>query len=362
MSSANMWSRTVLSERLRLKYPILQAPMAGGPATPELVSAVSNAGGLGCLGLGYSSPKAIAEAIAAVRRLSDWPFAVNLFAPESRTVTLEQIERGRSGLRPILDDLGLPPSFGAVVAVESFDEQLAVVLEARVPVLSFTFGTLSGAHMAALKGKGAFIIGTATTVKEGRVLEASGVDAVVGQGAEAGGHRGTFASGSDQGMIGSLALVPALADALSCPVIAAGGIMDARGVIAALALGAAGVQMGTAFLATRESGAPEAHKQALRDAGDVDATAITTVISGRSARGIKNRFMDAVDPETVLPYPSQHFLTRELRAIAAKQNRPEYMAMWAGQGRVVAGDVSAAALIEQIAKDAPALVSQLYGA
>ena len=135
--------------------------------------------------------------------------------------------------------------------------------------------------------------------------------------------------------------------------------MDARGVIAALALGASGVQMGTAFLATKESGAHEAHKRALLNASDVDQTAITTVISGRSARGIKNRFMDVVDPETVLPYPAQHFLTKDLRSIAARENRPEYMSMWAGQGKLVFRDMPAAALIEKIAMDAPLVVSLL---
>ena len=160
--STDMWSRTVLEKSVSgLKYPIFQAPMAGGAATPELVSAVSNAGGLGCLGLGYSPPKAIREAIAAVRRLSDRPFAVNLFAPESWSVTSEQIERGRHGLRPVHEDLGLPASCGALATAEDFDEQLAVVLEARVPVVSFTFGSLSTAHMTALKGNGAFIVGTA---------------------------------------------------------------------------------------------------------------------------------------------------------------------------------------------------------
>ena len=205
-------------------------------------------------------------------------------------------------------------------------------------------------------------MGTATNVAEAVALERAGVDAVVAQGSEAGGHRGTFAGDVDAGMVGTIALVPQIADAVKVPVIASGGIMDGRGVAAALALGASGAQLGTAFLSCDEAGIPAAYKQAILDAGESD-TRITRAFSGRPARGIVNRFMTEVgnagDADAILPFPLQNTLTRPLRAAAAKAGRPEFLSLWAGQGLRLARREPAAALVKRLAEETDTVLRRL---
>jgi nitronate monooxygenase len=206
------------------------------------------------------------------------------------------------------------------------------------------------------------LMGTATTVEEAVLLERAGVDAVVLQGSEAGGHRGTFATSFEQGMVGTLALVPQAADAVKVPVVASGGIMDGRGIAAALALGAAGVQMGTAFLTCAEAGIPEAYKDAILAARE-HQTRVTRAFSGRHARGIVNRFMTEVDrPEmadAILPFPLQNALTRPLREAAAKQGRAEFLSLWAGQGLRLARRQTAASLMARLAAETEAAIGRL---
>ena len=207
-----------------------------------------------------------------------------------------------------------------------------------------------------------FLMGTATNVEEAVALERAGVDAVVAQGAEAGGHRGTFAGDVDAGMVGTIALVPQIADAVKVPVIASGGIMDGRGIAAALALGASGVQMGTAFLACDEAGIPEAYKQAILAARESD-TRVTRAFSGRPARGIVNRFMTEVErgagADAILPFPLQNALTRPLRAAAAKAGRAEFLSLWAGQGVRLARRESAASLVARLANETGSVLQRL---
>jgi nitronate monooxygenase len=199
-----------------------------------------------------------------------------------------------------------------------------------------------------------FLMGTATNVEEAVALERAGVDAVVAQGAEAGGHRGTFAGDVDAGLVGTIALVPQIADAVKVPVVASGGIMDGRGIAAALALGASGVQMGTAFLTCEEAGVPAAYKQAILDARESD-TRITRAFSGRAARGIVNRFMTEVEraggANAILPFPLQNALTRPLRSAAAKADRAEFLSLWAGQGVGLARRESATSLVRRLADE-----------
>lgn len=352
---------TELTRKLGVRHPIIQAPMAGGTTTPELVAAVSGSGGLGSLGAAYMSPAAIREAIAQVRALTGMPFAVNLFVPTDYEADPKSIERSRELLEAYRRELGVaePPLPESPVTAryrEDFDAQLAVVIEERVPVFSFTFGSLPEATVRRLKEQGATVIGTATTVEEGEHLEATGVDAVAAQGAEAGAHRGTFLGGFEASMVGTVALVPQLVDALGIPVIASGGIMDGRGLAAALCLGAQAAQMGTAFIVCEESGAPEAHKAAILEATD-DATAITRAFSGRPARGIRNRFLlELAGRDTELPlFPIQNALTRDIRGAAARQDRPEFMSLWAGQAARLArrtGGLRAADLVREVTEDA----------
>lgn len=362
-----MWSKTALTEKLGITYPIIQAPMAGGTDTPSLVAAVSMAGGLGSIGAAYSSPEQIRALIKEVRRLCDRPFAVNLFIPgatKPAAATAEELERVSAALKPFREELGVSIAPEAAPPSPSFEEQLAVVLEERVPVFSFTSGALAGERVRELKARGVVVLGTATTVREGVILAESGVDGIIGQGSEAGGHRASFASPVERSLIGTMALVPRLVDRVGIPVIAAGGVMDGRGIVAAIALGAAAVQMGSAFVSTTESGAPQGYKDALLRGGDDDVTTLTSAYSGRPARGRRNRFMDEMErrPDAILAYPLQSGLTRDIRQAAAKKDVPDLMPLWAGQGPARRVERSAAELIVELVREAEEVVSRLRGA
>ncbi len=246
----------------------------------------------------------------------------------------------------------------------SFDAQLAAVLDSGAAAFSFTFGLPSKDGMAAAKARGVIVLGTATTVDEAVTLEKAGVDAVVAQGGEAGGHRGTFSGDFDANLVGTIALVPQAVDAVKVPVIASGGIMDGRGIAAALALGAAGVQMGTAFLICDESGISEAYRQAILSARE-NETRVTRAFSGRPARGIVNRFMAEVehasDAPPVLPFPVQNALTRPLRTAAAKAGRAEFLSLWSGQAIRLARRQKATALVARLASETEAAITALRG-
>jgi nitronate monooxygenase len=356
---------TAILQRLGLAHPIIQAPMAGGGDTPALVAAVSDAGGLGSIGAAYLSPDAIEETAAAVRKATDRPFAINLFAPMTppdRPDPKAAIDRAA----PFYAELGLDPPGAPALPADSFDDQLDACLDSGAAVFSFTFGVLAGEAIAAIKARGMMLLGTATTVEEATVLEAAGVDGIFAQGSEAGGHRGSFAgdpaSTFTRGMIGTMALVPQIVDAVALPVIASGGIMDGRGIAAALALGASAVQMGTAFLVCAEAGVPDAYKDAII-AAEPGATRITRAFSGRPARGIENRFMRAVEEPgrdaAVLPFPYQNALTRPLRTAAAKTGRAEFLSLWAGQGLGLARRQSAAELMDRLIEETEAAIAGL---
>jgi nitronate monooxygenase len=354
--------RTALTRRLGVTHPIIQAPLAGGGDTPDLVGAVCEAGALGFVGASYLTPPQIVEACRAVRARTARPFGINLFAP----LPAPEVPRDP---RPALDrvalfyaELGLPQPALPVSGGYSFDEQLSAALEGGACVFSFACGLRPASATEAIKARGMFLIGTATTVEEAKALERAGVDAVVAQGSEAGGHRSTFAGPFEPGMVGTMALVPQVVDAVRVPVIASGGIMDGRGVAAALALGAGAVQMGTAFLTCDEAGTPEAYKRAILAARE-DQTRLTRAFSGRPARGIVNRFITEVErtgaPEAILPFPLQNALTRPLRAAAARQDRAEFLSLWAGQGVRLARRQPAADLIARLADETGAVIGRL---
>ncbi|AMA73160.1 MULTISPECIES: NAD(P)H-dependent flavin oxidoreductase [Aneurinibacillus] len=355
-----MWPNTKVSKMLKIDYPIIQAPMAGGVTTPELVAAVSNAGGLGTLGAGYMSPEQIRATIREIRKMTERPFAVNLFSPEPIDESPEKIIQMNKYLKHYREQLGIHSVPDMRKYTESFDEQIGVILDEKVPIFSFTFGIPSSNIIHQLKNKGTMIIGTATTVREAILLQENNVDIIVAQGSEAGGHRGTFASPFQNALIGSMALVPQIVDHVHIPVIAAGGIMDARGVVASLALGASGVQMGTAFLTCPESGAHEKYKEALLNSTE-ESTVITRSLTGKPARGIKNAFIAEMEKfqGDVPDYPIQHVLTREIRQSAAKQNRPEWMSMWAGQASRLSTTWPASELVEQTVADVSRIIQQL---
>ena len=333
-----------------LSCPVIQAPMAGGGDTRELVSAVSNAGAIGFIGAAYLTSEQIIERGRAVRAQTSRPFGINLFAPlSSRNVTEDSTAKAVERITPYFEELGLPAPDPPKLPASSFDEQLAASLEIGAQMFSFTFGLLPRQTIQQIKRRGLFVAGTATTVKEAQALVEAGVDAVIAQGNEAGGHRGTFATDFESGAVGSLSLVPQIADAVSVPVIASGGIMDGRGIAAVLILGASAAQMGTAFLTCNEAGIATAYRDAILAATE-EETRITRAFSGRPARGIINRLLCEYQNlnEGILPFPLQNALTRPLRAEAARQNRSEYLSLWAGQGLRMARRTSAAELIERL--------------
>ncbi len=350
------WTSTPLTRRLRLDYPLIQAPMAGGPTTPALVAAVSNAGGLGSLGAGYLEPEAIRATIVEIRALTDRPFAVNLFVPRRADAKPEQLEWSRMLLERYRGELGLE-SPEALPPLPDFEAQLAVLIDEGVDAFSFTFGVPGGEQLTELRDAGIVTLGTATHLLEGIVLEECGVDFVVAQGFEAGGHRGGFVGDPQRLPIGTMALVPLLARRLRTPVIAAGGIMEGRGLAAALALGACAAQLGTAFLACPESGAHPAYKRALLEATEIGTT-LTRAFSGRAARALGNRFTrELYDDEADLPpYPVQHQLTVALRRAAAERGDAELMALWAGQGVALCRERPAAELIAEWVAQARAIL------
>ena len=341
-----------LRSLLRIQIPLLGAPMAGGPSTPALAAEVSRAGGLGFLGAAYSTPEQILEWSKEVRARTDRPFGINLFAdvPEAPSGDPRPM---LELLRPIHAELGLPPPELPASTGRDLDAQIEAVTQSGAAAFSMTFGLPSPAQIERLRGAGLVRIGTANTVEEARRTEAAGFEAVVAQGSEAGGHRGTFIGDFERGLVGTMALVPQVVDAVRIPVVAAGGIMDGRRWVAAEALGAAGVQLVTAFLVSDESGAVPAYKEAVLAATD-DGTAITRAFSGRAARGLVNRFLKAVEqqPAGILPYPVQNALTRPMRTAAARAGRAELLSLWAGQAAGLARRGPAAEIVRWLVEDA----------
>ena len=341
-----------LLKRLGIEYPIIQAPMAGGPSTPELVAAVSNAGGLGSLGAAYLTPDQITDAIRRIRALTDKPFNVNLFAGGYEAERHVDPGPMLALLAEIHEVHGLPAPTLPVPPPDPFAEEFEVVLDARPAVFSFTFGIPDRDVMARLRARGIATLGTATTIDEARALAATGVDAIVAQGAEAGAHRGTFIGPFEAAMIPMLKLVRGIVGAVSVPVIASGGIMDGRGIAKALACGASGVQLGTAFLTCPESGATETHKQAIL-AARKDTTVVTRAFSGRPARALANDFITRLEGKenTILPFPLQNALTRAMRTAAANRGDREFLSLWAGRGVAQARVMPAGDLVRRLVEE-----------
>jgi len=345
-------SKAGFLRRLGIELPIIQAPMGGGPSTPELVAAVSNAGGLGSVGAPYLTPEQILDAVRRVRALIDKPFAVNLFAGAY------QIENGidPAPMLALLGEahaaLGLPPPVLPVLPPDPFEAQLAAVLEARPPIFSFTFGIPKPQEIAQLRAYDIAIVGTATTVEEARLLEAAGIDGILAQGSGAGAHRGTFSGRFEDSMVPTLDLVRGIASAVKLPVNASGGLMEGPDIRAALEAGASAAALGTAFLACPESGASQAYKQAVL-AARADTTVITRAFSGRPARGLANAFIARVrnHEAAILPYPLQNALTRAMRAAAAQRGESGFLSLWAGTGVARARALPAGELVSRLAAE-----------
>ncbi|MBT2700639.1 nitronate monooxygenase [Bacillus sp. ISL-40] len=355
-----MHLNTKLCDLLDIAYPIIQAGMAGGPTTVDLVASVSNAGGLGTLGAAYMKPEEIRKAIREIKDRTTKPFAVNLFCTNLKD-QYEGVEESQKVLNDIRGKLGIEFTEQQVVTNNFFEEQFEVLIDENVPVISTAFGVLPKDKMTVAKQHNIIITTMVTTVREAKLAEDSGVDIIIAQGSDAGGHRGTFEieKNTHGAAIGTFSLVPQIVDAVTVPVVAAGGIMDSRGLVASLALGAQGVQMGTAFLTTLESGAHPVYKQSLINSTE-ESTVITKVFSGRPARGINNAFIQTYHDANISPadFPTQNTLTNDIRREAALQNKPEYMSLWAGQAiRLLQNEVSASKIIHDLVTGATRLLS-----
>jgi nitronate monooxygenase len=334
---------------LGIRHPILLGAF-GGLSSIELTAAVSDAGGLGQYGLyGYSATR-IHDTVAALRTVTDAPFGLNLWLPTGDEVTPESVDVGAvtAPLEPFYAELGMDAPAPPAAFLPPFEEQLEAVLEARPAVLSVVYGVPSAELVAAAREHGIRVIGTATTVAEARALAVGGVDAVIASGAEAAGHRVSFLRDAEDSLVGTLALVPQVVDAVDVPVIAAGGIADRRGVAAALALGAEGVLVGTAFLATRQSAATAAHRRAIAEASD-DGTMLTRAMSGRLARGIPNRAVRTIEQGgSIAPFPAQNWATGAFRAEAGRRDEGELLSLWAGQAAPLARRADAGELFAEL--------------
>jgi nitronate monooxygenase len=353
---------TPFCDLVGIRYPIVQAGMAGGPTTPEMVAAVSNAGGLGVLGAARLTPEQLREAIRAIKAQTKQPFGVNfLLAPsEAGNQDVLTVQRFLDHFRQEFQlpngrtNLTLPPS--------QLPQQLEVVFDEQVPVLSVGLGDPN--HLiAAAHAAGSRVMAMVTTVEEAIGVVEAGVDVVVAQGAEAGGHRSTFTLGprGEVPLVGTLALVPQVVDAVRVPVLAAGGIMDGRGLVASLALGAAGALLGTRFLVAQESGASIAYQERLLAATEID-TVITPVFTGRPARSVRNRFVEEyIQAEaSPLPWPLQSLAAEDLYEAAQKRGEADYFPLLAGQGlRMLKRGQSSAEIVKELVTEAQAVLARL---
>lgn len=356
---------TNVCRELGIEYPLFSAGLAGGPGTAELTAAISAAGGFGTLGAAYLEPIHLREDIRLIRKKTDRPFCVNLFvpsfAPENIELNDDDIRKALSIINLVRAQFGLEELQRLPEAKpDAFHEQLQILFDEEVAAIGTTFGVLPDKYRKEVKARKIKVITMVTSVEEAVQAEAEGSDVLVVQGAEAGGHRGTFdIQKHPQGAnVGTFALVPQVADKVSVPIIAAGGIMDGRGLVAALALGAQGVQLGTRFLTSREAGTHPIYQQALLNSVETD-TAITKAFSGRPARGVKNTFMDMWCESNVgaLPFPIQNTLTREIRAAAAASGNSQYLSLWAGQGlRMLTTGESAADILHKIVSQAQVIL------
>ncbi len=360
-----MWPDRRLAELLGVEHPIVQAPMPGSD-TPELAAAVANAGALGSIGCAAMTPDGVRAAYAAARQATNRAINLNFFAHRPPEIDEQKAARAKALVMPFYMELGLaatPDDVPDVVAASPpFGEAMFEALaELRPPVASFHFGLPEARFIEALKAAGTAVLATATTPAEARELEVRGVDAIVAQGWEAGGHHGYFL-GETGAPMGTMALLPQVVDAVGVPVIAAGGIADGRGIAAALALGAAGVQLGTAFLTTAESGAPAPHRAALMRSDGSD-TRPTRAFSGRPARGIANRYSEMMRKhEAELPdFPLMNSVTGPLRRASAEAGLADFLALWSGQAAGLSRELPAGELVERLVEETRAALARLAG-
>lgn len=332
-------------QQFGINQPIIQAPMAG-ITTPTFVAACCEAGVLGSIGAGYLNGEETRLFIREVKALTDKPFSVNIFIQEEPKIDVMVLQQARAALQPIYEELGISNT-QRVVSTDVFTGQITAVIEEGVKICSFTFGIPQPDIMAKLKAHQIYLIGTATTVEEALVVEAAGFDAVVLQGSEAGGHRGSFSH--DTALVSLQDLLAEVMDQVTIPVIAAGGIMNAAHVKQVMDAGAAAAQVGTALITATECEVSTVHKKAILQSEE-QATTLTKAFTGKYARGLKNKFTEQMDEAVVAPYPLQHYLTLDIRKASAQQQRPEYLSLWMGENSSLAIAASVKEIIATLTK------------
>jgi nitronate monooxygenase len=332
----------------RLSVPVVLAPLAGGPSTPELASAVATAGGLGFLAAGYLSAEELETRIARSRSLTDGALGVNLFVPGPGPTPSAVHAAFVDRLRGWADERGLPVG-EARYSDDDWDAKLELMSGSSLPVVSFTFGCPDGAVIRTLQERGSEVWVTVTSVDEAQQAERAGADALIVQGAEAGGHRGTFTDDPGLQPISLLPLLALVARRSSLPLVASGGIATGATLAAVLVAGARAAQIGTAFMLCPEAGTSEAQRVAI--SGDTD-TSLTRAFTGRLARGIRNQFMAAHDADAPIAYPELHYVTAPLRRQGREDGNPELINLWAGEAHSLARALPAAEVVAELVADA----------
>ena len=341
--------------RLGTSLPIIQAPMAG-VSTPRLAAAVSNAGALGSIAIGAAAPEQARKMLAETRALTDRPFNVNVFCHRAPREDVTRNSDWLAALAPLFGEFDIPPPAGLREIYRSFladQSMLDLLLAAPPPVVSFHFGLPPASWIEALHDAGILVLACVTNLREMSLAEAAGVDALVAQGWEAGGHRGIFDPDEGDSQLGTFALLQVLVRQTGLPVIAAGGIMDGKGIRAALDLGAVAAQMGTAFVLCPESSANANYRAALASERNRD-TRMTRVISGRPARGIVNRLITDLEQPGMPPvpdYPLTYDATKQLVAAAMAGGNPDFGVYWAGQAAPLVRSMPAAELVATLARE-----------
>jgi nitronate monooxygenase len=355
-----MWNQTRITQLLGIRYPIIQGPMGGGFSTPELLAAVSNAGGLGSLGAYMLTPEQLLEAGKAIKAQTDKPYNINLWVSDVDADLVnyseKSLEKVKALFKPYFDSLSIPlPELNPDIP-SKFDKQVAVLFEIRPPVFSFIFGIPSPEILNEARRLGIKTVGAATTLDEALALEEAKVDAIVAAGFEAGGHRPSFLKPAQDSLTGTFTLVQQLKAKIKTPIIAAGGITDGRGIAAALTLGADAAQLGTAFLVTNESNATALHKAALFS-GEANYTVLSKSLTGRLGRMIRNTISEEIPNQVpVLPFPLQTQLVAPLREAATAQGRTDMINFWSGQNPVHFKLSKAAELMQALVAEAEGIL------
>lgn len=355
-----MWHKTKLTETLSIRFPIIQGPFGGGYSSVELVSTVSNLGGMGSFGAQHLLPQQIIDTNNEIRALTNMPYAINLWVSnideKAYSYTVKEYDRLKEIFRPYFEEFEVDIPEMPKPPEMKYTEQVEAILHSRPPAFSFVFGIPSKEILEECRNRNIKTIGTATTVDEAIALEAAGVDAVVATGLEAGGHRVSFLRSPEQSLTGTFSLVPQVADKLKIPVVAAGGIADGRGISSAIILGADGVQIGTAFLACKQSNASDLHKEQLFSER-AKYTTLSKLFTGRMARGMESKLSEDLKQyeNEMAPFPLQGLFLRALRTKIISTNSSNIFTFWAGQSAPLLKFRDATELFHALVKETGAI-------